>query len=363
MARERTPNSIHDGHKGEIKCKLRANDAVYWPGIYKDIEDIKTCSACQEFMNAQTKCPMVEEKIPPHPWHTLGADLFEVNGKWFLLVTDCFSKSPFVRPVPNTGAPATVKALKNIMGENGVPVKLISDNGPHFSTQEFSKFAKEYGFEIILSSPRYARGHALIERHVQTVEKCMRKCMASGRDFDLALLALRATPLDATLRSPGEILNGRKYRSTVPEMTKTSVCDNPTRERLVQKQKCGAQYYNRSVRCKEELYPGQSVRLYDLKQKIWEPATVVALSDTPRSYIVQRLGGGVPLRRNRIHIRTTAEKWNVSAPLAGLPSNPSPSRAVQPPTGASSTMCPEEVAQPALQKRQRRQTVFYQAAS
>ena len=120
------------------------------------------------------------------------------------------------------------------MGENGVPVKFISDNGPHFSAHEFTKFAKDYGFEVILSSPRYARGHALIERHVQTVEKCMRKCMASGCDFDLALLALRATPLDATLQSPGEILNGRKYRSTLPEMvlTRPNAADDATRERL-----------------------------------------------------------------------------------------------------------------------------------
>ena len=179
---------------------------------------VQTCGPCQEFSNAQAKCPMIEVEIPPHPWHTLGADLFYVNGKWYLLVTDCFSKVPFVRPLPNTGAPATIRALKNIMGENGVPVKLISDNGVHFTASEFTDFAKQYGFEMILSSPRYARGHALIERHVQTIERCMMKCKANGQDFDLALLALRATPLDATLRSPGEILNGRKYRSTLPEL-------------------------------------------------------------------------------------------------------------------------------------------------
>ena len=176
-ARKRTLRSIHDGHQGEVKCKLRAKDAVYWPGLYKEIEHmVQTCGPCQEFSNAQAKCPMIEVEIPPHPWHTLGADLFYVNGKWYLLVTDCFSKVPFVRPLPNTGAPATIRALKNIMGENGVPVKLISDNGVHFTASEFSDFAKQYGFEMILSSPRYARGHALIETHVQTIERCMMKC-------------------------------------------------------------------------------------------------------------------------------------------------------------------------------------------
>ena len=151
-ARKRTLSSIHDGHQGEVKCKLRAKDAVYWPGIYKDIEDmVKTCSACQEFMNAQPKCPMIEVDIPPYPWHTLGADLFEVNGKWFLLVTNCFSKPPFVRPLPNTGAPATIKALKNIMGENGVPVKFISDNGPHFRHTSLPNLQRIMGLKLYLA--------------------------------------------------------------------------------------------------------------------------------------------------------------------------------------------------------------------
>ena len=247
---------------------VRAKDAVYWPGIYKEVSNmVKTCATCQEFSNAQAKCPMIEVDIPPHAWHTLGMDLFQVNGKWVLLVSDCLSKAPFVRPLPNTGARGTIKALKNIMGENGVPVKVISDNGVHFTAFEFANFAKEYGFELILSSPRYARGHALIERHVQTIEKCMMKCAASGQDFDLALLALRSTPLDATLRSPGEILNNRKYRSTLPGISDT---DNKftdySRTCPQQKQKKSAQYWDCTVVAKKDHVPSQPAGLRNLKQ-------------------------------------------------------------------------------------------------
>ena len=362
IARKRTLRSIHDGHQGEVKCKLRAKDAVYWPGIYKEIEEmVQTCSACQEFSNAQTKCPMIEVEIPPYPWHTIGADLFQVDGKWYLLVTDCFSKVPFVRPLPNTGASATVRAMKNIMSENGVPVKLISHNGVHFTGGEFKTFAKQYGSEMILSSPRYAKGHALIERHVQTIEKCMMKCKASGRDFDLALLALRTTPLDATLRSPGEILNGRKYRSTLPEIPPRNIArkNKQIRERLQQKQSKSAEYYNRSVKGKDELVVGQSVRLYNLKQKVWEPATVTGLANTPRSYFVQRFDGGAPLRRNRIHIKPTKEKWDLRGVVAPPNTTTKSTRASAPgpkiPDGG-------ETQEPQAQnKRLRRQTEFYQA--
>ena len=277
-----------------------------------------------------------------------------------------------MRPLPNTGAPATVRAMKNIMGENGVPVKIISDNGVHFTASEFSAFAKQYGFEIILSSPRYAQGHALIERHVQTIERCMMKCMANGQDFDLALLALRATPLDATLQSPAEILNGRKYRTTVPAMPSADVArkHTNTRKRLQTKQQVSASYYNRSIKDKTELIPGQCVRLFDLKRKVWEPATITGIADTPRSYIVQRLEGGMPLRRNRIHIKTTKERWNTYAPT-----NRIDGETTSPPSGDAAVVATRRVNssdgqsvsladqdhQLAQGKRTRRQTVFFQA--
>ena len=209
-ARKRTLDTIHEGHQGEVKCTLKAKTAVYWPGMYKEItEMVQKCKSCQEFANAQPKCPMISVDVPPHAWHTLGADHFQYKGKWHLIISDYFSKMPFIRPVNSTSAPATIKAVKGIISENGIPYKIISDNHP-FNSYEFKEFAKRYGFEVVSSSPEYPRGHGLIERHMQTVKKCMYKCDHSGQDIELALLSLRSTPLDSHLPSPAELLNGRK---------------------------------------------------------------------------------------------------------------------------------------------------------
>ena len=35
-----TINLIHEGHLGLNKCKLRAKDTVYWPGMNKQLEKI-----------------------------------------------------------------------------------------------------------------------------------------------------------------------------------------------------------------------------------------------------------------------------------------------------------------------------------
>ena len=216
---------------------------------------------------------------------------------------------PFIRPVNSTSAPATIKAVKGIISENGIPYKIISDNHP-FNSYEFKEFAKRYGFEVVSSSPEYPRGHGLIERHVQTVKKCMYKCDHSGQDIELALLSLRSTPLDSHLPSPAELLNGRKYRTTLPSINRNCSYNNEDiRGQLKTRQQISKKYYDEHSHDKSELTENQPVRIRNQETKRWEPAYVIKKAETPRSFIIQRCAGGVPLRRNRQHIRNTREQW------------------------------------------------------
>ena len=42
-------NKIHTGHFGQEKCRQRARNTVFWPGISKDITVlVNSCNACQE---------------------------------------------------------------------------------------------------------------------------------------------------------------------------------------------------------------------------------------------------------------------------------------------------------------------------
>ena len=57
------------------------------------------------------------------------------------------------------------------------------------------------------------------------------------------------------------------------------------------------------------------MRLLNKATRRWEPAVVYGQANTPLSYYVQKLAGGVPLRRNRIHLRETWETFkNVPSP-------------------------------------------------
>ena len=160
-------HQIHGGHFGIEKCKLRAKSCVYWPGVYKELENlVNSCGVCQKYHNSQQKEPMIPSEIPSRLWQTLSADLFYVQQSWFLIVVDYYSKFPFVKKLHNLTTGAVVNEMKMLFEENGIPESLQCDNGTQFTSSEFQQLANYYGFEIVTSSPQYPRGHGFVECQV-----------------------------------------------------------------------------------------------------------------------------------------------------------------------------------------------------
>ncbi|XP_014788760.1 uncharacterized protein K02A2.6-like [Octopus bimaculoides] len=159
-------DKFHQGHLGMEKCKLQAKSAVYWVGVYKDIERmVFTCHICQKYRNSQQKEEMIPSDIPRRPWQAIGVDLFTENQEWYLIMVCYYSKFPFVRKVKDLRAKTITTVARGLVSE-----QIICDNGTQFTFQEFKKLANEYGFNITTSSPHYPKGHGFIERQVQTRE-------------------------------------------------------------------------------------------------------------------------------------------------------------------------------------------------
>ena len=52
---------------------------------------------------------------------------------------------------------------------------LESDNGPQYSSSEFAKFSKGYGFVYSISNPKHPQSNGEAERKVQTVKALLKK--------------------------------------------------------------------------------------------------------------------------------------------------------------------------------------------
>ena len=68
---------IHQGHFRLENSKKRVRQALFWPLINSEIEDmIKNCTTCLTFHNRQPSEPTVKHPVPQEPWTKLAADLF-----------------------------------------------------------------------------------------------------------------------------------------------------------------------------------------------------------------------------------------------------------------------------------------------
>ena len=56
---------IHEGHLGIEKCKARARETMFWPGIHGEItEMVQQCSACLATRVYQQKEPLTSHEVP-----------------------------------------------------------------------------------------------------------------------------------------------------------------------------------------------------------------------------------------------------------------------------------------------------------
>ncbi|KAK3538868.1 hypothetical protein QTP86_018772 [Hemibagrus guttatus] len=299
---------IHASHLGIEKCKQRARDIMFWPGMGKEIENIiSKCSICLTYRPSNTKESMISHKIPDRPWQIVATDLFTWNSEDYLVTVDYYSRYFELDRLHSTTSAAVIHKLKAAFARHGIPETVISDNGPQYSSGEFESFAKAWEFTHITTSPYYQQSNGLAEKSVHTAKMLLEKAKADKRDPYLSLLEYRNSPVDG-FKSPSQLLITRRLQSTLPNtnqqlLPKVVSCKHVRSKRMHQQQH-QKRYYDRSAKPLPQLNEGQAVRVQD--RGYWKPATVIRAANTERSYHV-RTSDGLEYRRNRHHPMDTKE--------------------------------------------------------
>ena len=172
--REDILQKIHSGHQGITKCRARAKQSVWWPGISKEIEAlVENCPTCCK-TRVQFAEPLIATTFPKLPWQRVGTDLFEYKGMQYILVIDYFSRYIEIAKLSSTSSDAIITHLKSIFARHGIPQVVVSDNGPQYSSEMFRKFASEYSFTHVTSSPKYPQSNGEAERAVRTMKSLLK---------------------------------------------------------------------------------------------------------------------------------------------------------------------------------------------
>ena len=78
-------DKLHKDHLGITMCHERDKISVWWPGLCKHLEDmIQNYNACIKERSNKAE-PLIPSVLPDRPWQKTGTDLFELNGKPYLL--------------------------------------------------------------------------------------------------------------------------------------------------------------------------------------------------------------------------------------------------------------------------------------
>ncbi len=305
---------LHKGHQGIVKCRQRAKQTVWWPGLSKQLQAlVENCTECiKERINPPE--PLMPTSLPERPWQRVGSDLFHLNGANYLLVIDYYSRYIEIAKLSMTTSQDIINHMKSMFARHGIPEILMSDNGPQFSAELFQTFAGEFGFKHVTSSPKFPQSNGEAERAVQTVKSLLKK----ERDPYLALLVYRSTPLQNGF-SPSELLMGRRLRTTVPvlpELLNPKIPDlNVLRSKEAQSRSSQKANFDWRHRARDlvQLEPGQTIWAKDIGH-----ATVQEKAETPRSYNIETSSGSY--RRNRRDLLPISSPARSTPPACSTPS-------------------------------------------
>ena len=217
----------HAGHQGIVKTKSLLRETVWFPGIDNMVEKaVSDCLPCQSSIPKSSREPLQMTPLPDGPWKEVAVDFTGpfAGGEYLLVVIDEYSRFPEVEIVYSTSANAVIPKLDAIFARQGIPEVVKSDNGPPFNGEQFSSWAKYIGFAHRRVTPLWPEANGEAERFMRTLGKAIRTAKVDGgnwkQEIFMFLRHYRATPHSSTGLSPAEMLNGRKLRTEVPNVSK-----------------------------------------------------------------------------------------------------------------------------------------------
>ena len=309
---------IHQGHQGIKACRSRAREFVFWVKLNDDLKElVEKCDLCQSQQNSISIIQKYVSEVPPHPWHTVGSNLFYFRRIDFLVVVHYFSKYLFVRKIHNSTSSAVIKELGMIFSEFGKPQIFRSDNGPCYSSQEFKIFMQNWSIEHRTSSPHYPQSNGLAESMVKVSKSLIEKAVLKDLPWNRFLLDYRCTPISSKIPSPAEILFGRKLRSSISILPSQVMNDRICKQREIIAKKEGKFYTNtKDFQDRIKAMPfeaGQNVWLQNSDSRKCEEAVIREKCREPNSYMVEIPATGQCFRRNSNFIKPRQSEKNSSS--------------------------------------------------
>lgn len=141
-----------------------------------------------------------------------------MDGFYYLVVIDAYSKWPEVHRMKDTRAPITISKLRQTFGRWKIPKTLVSDNGPQFTAGEFATFTTRNNIKHVRTPVYHPQSNGQAENFVKTFKSMLKKNIKENKNVEIGLvidrflLSYRNTEHSTTKKTPAELFMGRKLR-------------------------------------------------------------------------------------------------------------------------------------------------------
>ena len=246
------------GHFGLKKTLAQVQRRAYWVGWTADVRlYCLRCPECAKYhRGAAPKQGTLAEFRVGEPMERWGIDLTgphptSAGGhKYILTAIDYFSRWTEAFPIRNQEAATVAKVLvEQVFVRFGVPLQILSDQGPNFESGLFQEMCRLLGIDKVRTSPYQPRTNGMIERWHRTLNSMLGKVVGeSQRDWHerlpYVMAAYRATEHSRTGFTPNYLFIGREARAPVDLTLTTEVIE----------EQCPAEYVVRQRKQIQEAY-------------------------------------------------------------------------------------------------------------
>lgn len=114
--------------------------------------------------------PMRRTQFPDGPWEYSTDDPIPIK---ILMLQDYYSKYVKASIVNSTGTKEATDFLERAFEEDGIPNKIISDNGPPFQGKDFAAWCKARKIKVTKSTPELPRSNGMVGRFMLSVTRSL----------------------------------------------------------------------------------------------------------------------------------------------------------------------------------------------
>uniref|UniRef100_A0A3B3IPI7 Gypsy retrotransposon integrase-like protein 1 n=1 Tax=Oryzias latipes TaxID=8090 RepID=A0A3B3IPI7_ORYLA len=218
------------GHTSRLACHGGVHRTLnlirkrfHWPAMEKDVREyVAACSTCARSKSSSSAPAGLLHPLPTpnRPWSHLAIDFVtglppSHGNTTVLTVIDRFSKMAHFIPLPQlpTATETADLMVKHVFRHHGIPMDIVSDRGPQFTSQVWKAFCSALGATVSLSSGYHPQSNGQAERANQELEAALR-CLAAQNEKDWSTFlvwieyAHNTHPSSATGISPFEAALG-----------------------------------------------------------------------------------------------------------------------------------------------------------